>query len=199
MIKICGLTDETAVAAAVAEGADAVGFVFADSVRQVTPERAAELAAGVPASVRRVAVMLHPDNAAWLAVREVFRPQVLQTDAADYASLDVPADIERWPVFREGMIAADDELSERFLYEGRASGSGEQVDWARAAAYARRGQMILAGGLGIDNVARAIGQVRPWGVDVSSAVEKSPGRKDPRKIAAFIKAARSARVTHSNG
>ncbi len=197
MIKICGLTDKIAVAAAIDEGADAVGFVFANSVRQLSPERAAELAAAVPGDVKRVAVMLHPTSAEWMAVRDVFQPQVLQADAADFANLDVPAEIERWPVYREGQIASDDILPRRFLYEGRASGAGEQVDWAQAAAYAARGELILAGGLTIDNVATAIGQVSPWGVDVSSAVEKAPGQKDPLKIAAFIKAARSAIGTYS--
>ena len=79
-----------------------------------------------------------------------------------------------------------------FLYEGAKSGQGEAVDWSRAAEIARRGDMILAGGLGPDNVSAAIAIVRPFGVDVSSAVESAPGVKDPELIEAFIQAARAA-------
>ena len=72
------------------------------------------------------------------------------------------------------------------------SGRGETIDWDRAAELARCGRMILAGGLDADNVAAALARVRPFGVDVSSAVESAPGRKDPRRIREFINAARSA-------
>ena len=68
------------------------------------------------------------------------------------------------------------------------SGRGETVDWARAAVVARQGNMILAGGLNVDNIADAIEQVRPWGVDVSSGVELRPGVKDPARVCAFIRA-----------
>lgn len=195
MIKICGLTDKAAVAAAVAAGADAVGFVFADSPRKVSAGYAAEIAAEVPRGVLRVAVMRRPSNAEWQDVLTVFRPDVLQTDAADLAKLDIPGSIALWPVYREGAIKPGDSLPATFLYEGSNSGVGERVDWARAAEYARRGRMVLAGGLSADNVATAILRVAPWGVDVSSAVESAPGRKDTKKIAAFIKAARSV---HAN-
>lgn len=192
MVKVCGLTDRAAVEAAVAAGVDAIGFVFAKSVRRITPARAAELSADVPATIRRVAVMQHPSSAEWLEVCATFQPQVLQTDAADFAALDVSEQIECWPVFREGSVNHDAKLPATFLYEGRKSGQGETVDWQDAARIAKRGRMILAGGLGIDNVAAAIRAVRPWGVDVSSAVESAPGKKDPEKIAAFVSAARNA-------
>lgn len=94
MVKVCGLTDRTAVDAAVAAGVDAIGFVFAPSVRKVSPAFAAELSADVPDSIRRVAVMQHPSAEDWLAVCETFRPQVLQTDAEDLATLSVPEHIE---------------------------------------------------------------------------------------------------------
>ncbi|HZW59646.1 MAG TPA: phosphoribosylanthranilate isomerase [Woeseiaceae bacterium] len=196
MVKICGLTDAAAVRAAVAAGADAVGFVFAASARRVTPQQAAELAALLPADVLSVAVMQHPRADDWDEVLRTVRPRVLQTDIADFARLAVPADVQRWPVLREdGCLAAHDVLPEVFLYEGRASGRGEAVDWQQAAAFAKRGRMILAGGLSAANVGAAIRAALPWGVDVSSGVESAPGRKDPRKIAAFIAAARAA-ATH---
>ncbi|MBT8084115.1 MAG: phosphoribosylanthranilate isomerase [Woeseia sp.] len=191
MVKVCGLTDRDAVEAAVNAGVDAIGFVFAPSVRQVSPELAAELSDGCPAAVRRVAVMQHPAPDDWNNVCEIFKPNVLQTDAEDFVGLNIPADIECWPVIREGNIVDDVDLPKIFLYEGRHSGQGETVNWQQAARYAKRGRMILAGGLSADNVAAAIREVLPWGVDVSSAVESAPGKKNPEKIAAFVRAARS--------
>ena len=191
MVKICGMTDERAVQAAVDAGADALGFVFFDkSPRNLSPERAAGLAARVPQHVRRVAVMLHPDAGLWDEVSRVLRPDVLQTDAGDFSYLSVEHGVEKWPVLREG--AVPDYFPATFVYEGPKSGMGETVDWEIAAEIARQGQMILAGGLGVDNVAAAIAKVMPYGVDVSSAVESQPGVKDVDKISAFVEAAKAA-------
>lgn len=192
LVKICGLTDRAAVQAAVAAGADAIGFVFYDkSPRNITVAIAAQLAEDVPANVRRVAVMLHPAKEHWQEVEAVLRPDVLQTDSDDFAYLDVAGGIETWPVLREGALSADAVLPETFVYEGRSSGRGELVDWDAAAVLARRGRMILAGGLHAGNIAAAIKRVRPFGVDVSSAVEAQPGIKDVAKIAAFVTAAKA--------
>ena len=192
LVKICGMTDEAAIDAAVEAGADALGFVFyASSPRNLVPQRARALAARVPSQVRRVAVMLHPDGALWEAVAQVLRPDVLQTDHEDLARLQVDPGIELWPVLREGALPA--RLPSAFVYEGRRSGKGETVDWRVAAGIARCGRMILAGGLDAANVAEAIAIVDPWGVDVSSAVESRPGIKDADKVRAFIEAARSVR------
>ena len=191
-IKICGLRTAADVAAAVAAGADAVGFVFAESVRRVTPDEARNAAAAVPEGVLRVAVMKHPDPAEWLAVLDGFAPDVLQTDSEDFAHLNVPAALRRWPVYREGGIDDATRLPYEFLYEGRQSGAGATVDWDLAAAIARRGNMILAGGLTPANVGAAVAAVRPRGVDVSSGVESAPGVKDPARIREFISAARAA-------
>jgi len=190
LVKICGLREERHVDAAVQAGAGALGFVFAESVRKVTPQIARLIATSVPRSVKRVAVMLHPANDDWLAVLESFEPDVLQTDADDFDGLEVPATVERWPVFREGTSAPD--APGAFLYEGPKSGRGEAVNWSAAADVARTGQMILAGGLAPANVALAIETVRPFGVDVSSGVESSPGQKDSRLIREFVSAAKAA-------
>lgn len=197
-VKICGLRTRENVHAAIEAGADAVGFVFAESVRRIEPAAAAAIARSVPATVKKVAVMLRPSNDEWQQVLEEFEPDVLQADADDFAALDVPASIERWPVLRETNKGADPLISSQkgsaplFLYEGAKSGQGQTVDWSRAAEIARQGRMILAGGLGPDNVAAAIYAVRPFGVDVSSGVESAPGQKDQRLIRKFISAARAA-------
>jgi phosphoribosylanthranilate isomerase len=197
LVKICGLSKEEHVRAAVAAGADAVGFVFAASVRRVDPSHAATIAREVPDTIKKVAVMLHPTNEEWQTVLRDFSPDVLQTDAGDFADLDVPDTVECWPVYREGNKVTDtfnnfNTVSGTFLYEGAKSGQGETVDWSRAAEIAQRGNMILAGGLGAHNVAEAIATVGPFGVDVSSAVESAPGEKDPQMIREFVTAARAA-------
>jgi len=190
-VKICGLSDESSISAAVAAGADAVGFVFFEkSPRNVTPERAAMLSSAVPDRVLKIAVTLHPDAALWDAVQSLVHPDVLQTDLEDFAYLDVKPGIEKWPVLREGSLPG--EIPGTFVYEGQKSGRGRTVDWNSAAQLATRGRMILAGGLSVENIAEAIATVRPWGVDVSSAVESAPGVKDAVKIREFVAAAKAA-------
>ena len=165
-IKICGLTTEAGVSAAAEAGADAIGFVFAPSKRQVTPARAAQLARGAPRELQRVAVLLHPTQALIDAVLETLAPDVLQTDAEDFATLRTPQYVQRLPVIR----GATAQPPPRVLFEGAVSGTGERSDWAQAAKLARMTELVLAGGLTPANVQRALHEVRPFGVDVSSGV-----------------------------
>jgi phosphoribosylanthranilate isomerase len=183
-VKICGINSEAAAAAALEAGADALGFVFAESPREVTPERARELAAGVPASVKRVAVLRHPPRALWQRVLDVLAPDWLQTDAEDLAAIELPRGCVALPVYRDGR--APESPPARLLFEGAKSGSGRTADWEQASMLASRTQLILAGGLDAANVADAIRRVRPWGVDVSSGVEKRRGEKDPQMIHEFV-------------
>lgn len=195
VVKVCGLTHEDDVHAAVRAGANALGFVFAPSPRQVTADSAARLTDGLPEGILRVAVMLHPEDSEWAAVRETFRPDVLQTDAADLPGLSALENVTLWPVYRQDAAEPGDDLPNRsgpIVYEGPKSGTGTTVDWNRAAAVAAQRPTILAGGLGPDNVASAVRQVRPWGVDASSSLESAPGRKDPARVASFVRAAHLA-------
>ena len=194
-VKICGIRDKDTAAAAVAAGADAIGFVFAKSVRQVTSGEARSVAEGIPQTVLRVAVMRHPSPGEWQSVLDGFEPDVLQTDAEDFADLDVPDTVIRWPVLRENSVHANARLADTFVYEGADSGTGKTVDWSRAAELAISGKMILAGGLAPANVGAAIAAVRPWGVDVSSGVESEPGKKDENLIREFIGAVRAAETS----
>lgn len=190
-VKICGLRDASCVAAAVEAGANAVGFVFAESVRRITPADATLASQEVPVGVRRVAVMRHPTKEEWQSVLDVFVPDVLQTDAEDFDTLNVPDNVIRWPVFRQGGVEVEPS-SDVFVYEGASSGTGQTVDWELAAKVSDRGNMILAGGLRASNVATAIRTARPYGVDASSGVESSPGNKDIELIRQFIGAVRAA-------
>lgn len=192
-IKICGMTDADAVAAALGAGVDAIGFVFAPSVRQVTPQRAAELARPARHRVQCIAVTRHPEQALVDEVIRVFNPDVLQTDVEDFDRLRLPEALPRLPVLRAGGDHAFScGMPRRVLFEGPQSGTGELSDWQAAAELARGTQLILAGGLNAANVAAAVRAVRPFGVDTSSGVEAQPGVKSADKIAQFAAAARAA-------
>jgi phosphoribosylanthranilate isomerase len=190
-VKICGLTTEEGVTAAVSAGADAIGFVFAPSKRRITPSEAKHLAALAPASIKRVAVMLHPTQAQFDEVFEVFAPDVLQTDAEDLLDLRIPSTLAVMPVVRS-QSALPRPLPQRLLFEGVVSGAGITADWTQAGAVASATELVLAGGLHANNVSAAIRAVRPFGVDVSSGVERAPGIKDAAKISEFVQAARAA-------
>ena len=143
----------------------------------------------------------HPDRELIREIFDVFAPDFLQSDAGDFAGIELVGLAKTIPVYREGQteppLFAHSEALDRggfkpdFVYEGKVSGQGETVDWTRASQFATHGRMILAGGLSPDNVAEAIARVRPWGVDVSSGVEAYRGTKDPQLIRAFVQAARS--------
>lgn len=190
-IKICGMTTPGAVEAALAAGVDAIGFVFAQSVRQLTLSKAAELAAPARGRLVCAAVTRHPTQQEIDDIMAAFRPDLLQTDAEDLRQLKLPRQLALLPVFRR-LIEADAHLPPRLLFEGLTSGSGMTCDWESAHRIACQSQLILAGGLNATNVAAAIAAVRPFGVDVSSGVEERPGIKNQAEIARFAAAARTA-------
>jgi phosphoribosylanthranilate isomerase len=202
-VKICGVTSPEAIEAAVGAGADAVGFVLADSPRRVTLERARELARSVPAFVSRVAVFRRPR---WTDVEEanaLLHPDWIQLDFDTPATTGGDPEIRLLPVVHDE--PARNEEIDRFvdrlaaeklpiLFESALSGGGQTANWERAAQLARRVRLVLAGGLRPENVGEAIRRVRPYGVDVSSGVEREPGVKGPQKIEAFLLAVRRAEL-----
>ena len=190
-IKLCGMTSPQAVAAALACEVDAIGFVFAPSVRRVDTARANELAAPARRKVACVAVTRHPTRAEVDEILGAFRPDILQTDLDDIEALNLPRELSVLPVLRPGPKPAC-AIPRRVLFEGPVSGSGQTTDWDAAAELALRLEVILAGGLNPRNVAAAVRQVRPFGVDVSSGVEDRPGVKNTELIEQFVAAARMA-------
>lgn len=199
-VKICGIMEPVALEAAVDAGADAVGFVMAASERRIEPKRAAELAAELPAFVTTVAVFRYPTVPELQSMAARFTPHLVQAEPGR----DVLKEIERHrllPVFHDSdslevRVANYREvqgLERTILLEGPGRGGrGVRPDWSRATIVARRGRLILAGGLDPENVGDAIRAVRPYGVDVSSGVESSRGVKDPVRIRAFLQAVRDA-------
>lgn len=189
-VKICGVTDEAALDAAVEAGADAIGFVFhGASPRNVTPHHAEILAGRLPGGVLAVAVTQHPSLELISRILEDFSPDAWQTDAQDFETIRLPDFIQRWPVLREG--ATPPAYCGRVVFDAAESGQGRLANWREAALVARRTELILGGGLDAGNIAAAIATVRPFGVDVSSGVESAPGVKDLVRIRAFLAAARA--------
>jgi phosphoribosylanthranilate isomerase len=138
-------------------------------------------------------VTLRPGAEEVARVLADFQPDAWQADAEALDALALPPGIERWPVVR-GPVA---EPGRRLLFDARTSGAGLRADWQAATAIAPRCELILAGGLDAANVAEAIAAVQPFGVDVSTGVERAPGHKDPARIHAFVAAARGAALRQS--
>ncbi len=187
--------------AASALGADAVGFVFADSPRQVSIDTALELARHLSPMITRVAVFRYPSAASVSDVLRHFHPDVIQTEPSVDVTDAIGDSARLLPVFHDSEdlakrvagYTADRAPGDAVLLEGQGRGGrGEPPSWERAADIARITPLVLAGGLTPHNVVDAILNVRPHAVDVSSGVEAKPGIKDPDLIAQFIEAARRA-------
>jgi phosphoribosylanthranilate isomerase len=190
MVKICGITHLADALAAVAGGAQAVGFNFhAPSPRYISPNDAADIAAALPADIWKVGVFVDESAEAVLRTAAQVGLDVAQLHGSEQPE-QYPQGIRVWKAIRVGQAFTlpDDLPAEALLLDGPAS--GKVFDWARVP----RGlnKLILAGGLHAGNVGEAIAQVHPWGVDACSQIEASPGRKDHFKMAAFLKAALAA-------
>ena len=200
LVKICGITRVMDAEAAVAAGARALGFVFwPGSPRFIDPYRARDVAAtlppfvtavglfvnqpleyvtGVASLVRLGAVQLHGDEP--VAFAESIRTPVIKA-----VSIGTEREIDRWPARTTILLDAHDPV--------QRGGTGRTIDWDAAAVVAAKRPVLLAGGLTPDNVADAVARVRPFGIDVSSGVEREPGIKDRDKINALFEALHAGR------
>lgn len=202
-IKICGLTRAEDAAAAVAAGADALGVVLAPSKRQVTLDQAAAVFADVPPLVARVGVFVDAQaDAVWEAVARLGLTAVqFHGDEAPETCAAAPVPVIKALRVEPGFDAADvgryrgavAALLLDTYVAGEHGGTGMAFDWDRVAGLLPRDiPVVLAGGLGPDNVAEAVRTLRPYAVDVSSGVEQAPAVKDHAKVAAFCEAVRAA-------
>jgi phosphoribosylanthranilate isomerase len=199
-IKVCGITRLTDALHAVEHGATAVGFVlWPRSPRAVTVERAAEIIAELPSNVMTVGVFVNESIDGIRQVAERARLTAVQLHGNEPPAY---ADALAWPVIRAVSVSDIGEACDAWSPETallvdnidpvRRGGTGAVIDWSQAADVAQKRRVVLAGGLTPDNVASAIRAVRPFGVDVSSGVEQSPGVKDFDKVTRFIVNARHA-------
>jgi phosphoribosylanthranilate isomerase len=197
-VKICGIANEDDALLATALDADALGFVFAPSPRQVHPETVRDIVRRLPREVHTVGVFRdeRPERIVEIVGRAGLRG--VQLHGHEPAS-EVKWIRERVQFVIQAFTAGDPALAtagasaaDIILVDSPNPGSGKVFDWRRAEGAPRGKRILLAGGLTPDNVGEAIRLVRPWGVDVSSGVEREPGRKDPGKLRRFVVAAREA-------
>ncbi len=198
-VKICGMCRARDVDAAIAAGADALGFVFAASSRQLGASRARELLARVPDSVTRVGVFLDPTVAEVQAVLAGSRLDLLQfhgrEEDAWCAQFGLPfVKAVSMGAADPGRVARQYTRASGILFDshppGGAGGTGDRFDWSLLPVCAK--PVWLAGGLHPGNVAAAVRMARPWAVDVASGVEDRPGVKNRTLMEAFVQAARAA-------
>jgi phosphoribosylanthranilate isomerase len=197
-IKICGITSEADALLSVSFGADAVGFIFAPSARQVSVQLAGDIAKRLPPEILTVGVFR--DEAPQRVVEKVQRAGLGAAQLHGHESAQETAWIRaRLPLVIKAFPAGDRTISrfpdfgaDYLLIDGDNPGSGEVFDWRLAEGVADPTRLIVSGGLHPGNVAQAVAHLRPYGVDVSTGVESAPGRKDPIKVHDFIVAARAA-------
>ena len=198
-VKICGTTSEEDALLSVALGADAVGFVMAPSPRQVTASVVSDIVKRLPVEVMTVGVFRGDDprriveQVLTSGVRAVqLHGQESAEDVAFIRSKLPLTIIKAFPAGSSLVEKADAFHADIVLLDAPNPGSGQVFDWRLADGVPDGVKLMIAGGLNPINVADAIEAVQPWGVDVVSGVEASPGRKDPRKLREFIQNARSA-------
>jgi phosphoribosylanthranilate isomerase len=223
-IKICANTNLYDAQLAAEMGADAVGFVFAPSKRQVTAAQVASITPHLPRTVERVGVFHTQDANEITTTAQQTGLTAIQLHGGSNPAL--AEELQRrfegtisliqtihWQVDADGSSAATvghqltqlnaDGVIDRVLIDSKVGqstgGTGITFNWDEArsvlAQSAGRLKLIIAGGLRPENVVEAIHRLNPWGVDIASGVEAEPGRKDPEKLAAFIRNARKSKVT----
>jgi phosphoribosylanthranilate isomerase len=197
-VKICGITSEDDALLAVALGADAVGFVFAPSPRQMAPQKVYDITRRLPPETLTVGVFRDeaPERVIELVETAGLKAAQLHGREPPSETLLVHGRV-RWVI--KAFAAGSDELrraaehgADALLIDSPNPGSGTMFDWGLVDEAPQDARIILAGGLTPETVTTAITRVNPWGVDVSTGVEREPGRKDPVKLRAFIEAARTA-------
>ncbi len=197
-VKICGITCEQDALLAAALGADAVGFVFAPSPRQVFPSDVADIVKRLPHGILTVGVFRNdtPEHVALIVNQIGLGAAQLHgdetPDACRYVAERVPLTIKALPAGDPGITRFADYGADLLLVDGPEPGSGKVFDWKLVEGVVDHSRLVVSGGLTPGNVGLAIEHLRPGWVDTSSGVEREPGRKDPVKLRAFIQAAKRA-------
>ncbi len=207
IVKICGITRLEDALAAVEAGANALGFNFwRPGKRYIAPERAAEIARALPGGVRRVGVFVDESAESVRSIAELVGLDTLQLHGLPLNGKESPEYVAAFTQFRTWKsfcvkpgwtpdAFAGYTSVEAFLLDAAGAtpgGTGQTFDWSIAADASVRANVVLAGGLTPANIAQAVRAVKPWGVDVASGVEDSPGIKNHSMVREFVRAARKA-------
>lgn len=196
VIKICGVTSEADALMAVSQGANAVGFVFAPSIRQLHPSEARDIVRRLPEEVTAVGVFRNEDKIRVIEIAEQVGLTAVQLHGIEtvedvaYIRDFVPTVIKALPAESPDVLTFDRSHADFLLLDGENPGSGEMHEWGPLGRRHLRTPILAAGGLTPYNVSDIARRLPVRGVDVSTGVESGPGRKDPELVADFIRAAR---------
>lgn len=198
-IKICGITHPDDARAAVKAGADYLGLIFTESPRRVSLEAARRIRDAVPPGTPLVGVFAEEPPEVVEPIRSALDLAAVQVGG--WLEREAPAGCEAWHVVRAASLPDPASLPmiplHTFLLDthdpSQPGGTGRTADWEWAAQAVRAGlRLFVAGGLNPENVRGLVWEVRPFGVDASSGLEREPGRKDPARIQAFVARIREA-------
>jgi phosphoribosylanthranilate isomerase len=204
-VKICGTTSEEDALLAVAMGADAVGFIFAPSPRQVAPVVARDIAKRLPPEILTVGVFRDEavsrvvDITGFAGLKAVQLHGKETPDQARWVHQRIPVVIQAFPAGDPAVRRAKEYGVDAVLLDYPTPGSGKVFDWKLSGEAPAGMRVIIAGGLTPDNVGAAVAAVQPWGVDVVTGVERDPGRKDPVKVREFVAGAKAAEAIPYEG
>lgn len=197
-VKICGITSEADALLAVGMGASAVGFIFAPSPRQMAPAAVADIVKRLPFETMTVGVFRDEarqrvvDIANQIGLGAVQLHGMESTEDTRWIADRTRRTIKAFPAGHRYIERFPEYGAQIMLIDGANPGSGELFDWRLAEGVVDPTRLIVSGGLRPENVGAAIAHLHPWGVDVSTGVEVSPGVKDPGKLREFIGAAHAA-------
>jgi phosphoribosylanthranilate isomerase len=197
-VKICGITSEADALLAVGLGADALGFVFAPSPRQMAVGAVGDIVKRLPPEVLTVGVfrdeaarrVVEITNTAGLGAAQLHGHETVEDTR--FVAERVPLAIRAFSAGDPAIAQFDEYGCAYLLVDGTSPGSGAVFDWRLAEGVVDHGRLIVSGGLTPENVGDAVRRLHPFGVDVSTGVERAPGAKDPQKLADFIATARAA-------
>jgi len=191
-VKICGTTSEEDALLSVALGADALGFIFAPSPRQVAPGLVHDIVRRLPPEILTIGVFRNelPQRVAKIVHECGLRGAQLHgretPDQSQWLKERIPVVIKAFVGGDPAIKHAHEHGADAVLLDSPNPGSGKVFDWRLAEDAPTTMPILLAGGLTADNIADAISKVHPFGVDSCTGVEQEPGRKDPRKLRLFI-------------
>lgn len=200
-VKICGITSEEDALLAVAMDADAIGFNFSPSIRQIAPVVARDIVKRLPPEIITVGIFRDhaPERVVSIVNQAGLRAAQLHgresPEDTQYVAQRVPMVIKVFAAGTPELRRAEDHGVDVIMVDGSEPGSGATFDWSLTDDVPPGLKVVLAGGLHPGNVGEAIDRVRPWGVDAASGVERdggTPGEKDPRKVRLFVANARAA-------
>jgi phosphoribosylanthranilate isomerase len=199
-IKICGNTKKDDVDLAVELGVDLIGFIFGPSKRHIEVGQAEQLLADIPDTIERVGVFVHEPadviarvvTACGLTAVQIYRPITPDDRSLGVTLLPALRVRNGEDLDALGFESGDHPLLDTWASDTTGGGTGQTWDWGTASRLARRYPILVSGGLNPGNVADAVHQLKPWGVDVCSGIEAEPGRKDHAKLRAFVAAVRGA-------